>query len=112
MKDVLKKLKQDGEIDEAWTAGLNMMAEYYNTYIQCQRSIKQDGLTIINRFGDRVQHPLIKVSENCSIQLQKLMIEFLLTKKSVIKLPTPPDNEDEEVDIIKAFSINNKVEKR
>lgn len=106
MKDVLKKLKQDGEIDETWTAGLNMIAENYNTFIECQRTIKKEGLLLTNRFGNKIPNPAIEISKNASIQLQKLLIEFLLTKKSVIKLPTPPDNEDDDDDIIKAFSQN------
>jgi P27 family predicted phage terminase small subunit len=112
MKDVVNKLKEDGKIDESWTAGLTMMAQNYNTFIECQRTIKKDGLTITNRFGDMVAHPLIKVSENASIQLQKLLIEFLLTKKSIIKLPDYQP--EEEATELESFfkQKNNKVEKR
>jgi len=113
MKDVLIKLELDGKIDESWTAGLNMMAENYNTFVECQRAIKKDGLLITNRFGDLVANPLIQVSKDAGIQLQKLLIEFLLTKKSVIKLPVSTDAESEEFDVIKSFAPqNNTIEKR
>jgi len=109
MKDVLIKLELDGKIDESWTAGLNMMAENYNTFVECQRSIKKDGLLITNRFGEKVVNPLIQVSKDSSIQLQKLLIEFLLTKKSVVKLPVSTDADSEDFDVIKSFSQPNKV---
>ena len=62
-------------------------------------------MMITNRFMDRVAHPLIKVSENASIQLQKLIDSFLLSKKSTVKQQAPETDETSEL----TNFLNNKI---
>lgn len=112
IQSVIKKLNSDdGELDDVWFASLDLIASNYNTILDCQEKIKTDGIMITNRFGDKIAHPLIKVSENASIQLQKLLIEFLLTKKSALKTePSTESTSSDDSPLMQFF--NNKLEKR
>ena len=82
IKTVIKKLSKDnGEILPEWFNSLNLLADNYNVVIKCQKQINDEGITIIDRFGSRVANPAIKIKNDAQIQLQKLNIEFFLTKK-------------------------------
>lgn len=97
MKDVINKLKKDNQkIDDVWSAGLYLIASNYDTIISTSKKINEDGMLIKDRFGSLIQHPLIKIKNDAQIQLQKLLIEFLLTKKSEIKNnDSSTENDDE-----------------
>lgn len=108
MKDVLKKLKSDGEvIDDAWNASLYLIAGYYDTIITCDKELKNTGLTVQDRFNSTIPHPLVKVKNDASIQLQKLLIEFLLTKKSALRINDINSEEETPLEIL----IKNKNKK-
>lgn len=97
MKDVINKLADsDGEINNEWFAGLIMLAENYNTFIQAKKIINKEGLQIKNRFGDYISHPLNKIAENANIQCLKLLNEFGLTKKSAAKIDEIKTDKKEE----------------
>ena len=109
MKTVIKKLSsENGEILPEWFNSLNLLADNYNVFIQCSKQIQSEGITIIDRFGSRVAHPALKIKNDAQIQLQKLNIEFFLTKKSAQKII---HNEAEEESPLMNF-VKGKKEKR
>ena len=109
IKTVIKKLSKDnGEILPEWFNSLNLLADNYNVVIKCQKQINDEGITIIDRFGSRVANPAIKIKNDAQIQLQKLNIEFFLTKKSAQKLI---NNEETEESPLMNF-VKGKKEKR
>lgn len=111
MKDVLKKLKSDGEkIDDSWNASLYLIAGYYDTIITCDKELSESGLTVLDRFNSTVAHPLIKVKNDASIQLQKLLIEFLLTKKSALRINDVTSEDDSP--LMQFVNKKSKVESR
>lgn len=97
--------KKYGEIADEWLGALVMLADNYNTFIQCKNKIETDGLMITDRFNVLVKHPLIKVQIDAQIQVVKLLNEFGLSPKSAAKLNDT--NEEEEESIINQF-----IEKR
>ena len=111
MKDVINKLKEDGKIDESWNAGLYLMANNYSTVIKCDKQLATENLIVLGNNGAPTANPLIKVKNDAQIQLQKCLIEFLLTKKSVVKLPEAAP-ETEKTGLESFFESKNKIEKR
>ena len=110
MSVVIKKLEADGSrIDESWNAPLYLMAENYNTVIECNKLLKVEGLTTTDRFGGTVANPIIKIKNDAQIQMTKLLVEFLLTKKQSLKV-SPDQSEDDSP--LMQFVSKNKVEKR
>jgi len=85
IKTVIKKLKQDNEIDDSWFASFDLMADNYNTFLLCKKQISVDGLTVLFN-GNIKAHPLVKIQNDAQIQLTKLLIEFGLTLKSGQKI--------------------------
>lgn len=107
MKDVLKFLKEkSGITQDSWTASLVMIEDNYSTFLKCQKQLNEEGLTVNDRFGSTVKHPLIKVQNDAQIQLVKLLNEFGLTLKSSDKI-----NSIEKTDDNSALSkfINNSI---
>jgi len=112
MKSVIKKLKETtNEIDESWGAALTMLGDNYNTFILCRNQLKDDGLTVEDRFGVIQKHPLIKVQTDSQIQLVKLLQEFGLTLKSGKRLDIV-DDVDEDSPLQQFVNKQNKTEKR
>lgn len=97
--------KKYGEISDEWLGALMMLADNYNTFIQCKNQITIDGLMITDRFNVLVKHPLIKVQIDAQIQVVKLLNEFGLSPKSASKLNDTNDEEEESI-------INQFIEKR
>lgn len=75
----------DGEINDEYGAQLDLIARNHMIILQSQEDIDTDGLFTRNRFGDKIANPAVKVLNDAQIQLQKLMIEFSLTKKAQLK---------------------------
>lgn len=90
MKAVIKKLESDGtKLDETYNAGLYILADNYNTVVKCNKQLANEGLTTTDRFGGTIANPLIKIKNDASIQAQKMLQEFLLTKKAQVKVNEP-----------------------
>lgn len=86
MKKVIDYLSVDSEINDEWIGSLQLLEDSFNTFILCSKKLENEGLFINDRFGSLISHPAIKVKNDANIQVQKLMIEFGLTKKSQLKL--------------------------
>lgn len=76
---------------------LAMYADAYASYLECVETIRDDGMMIENRFGDRIAHPMIAKQQQYFSQMSKIANEFGLTPASRAKIanalskPTEPD---------------------
>lgn len=87
--------KKFGGIADEWIPTLVMLADNLHIFNMCKDQIRKDGLMIVDRFGVMVKHPLIKVQNDSQIQIVKLLNEFGLTPKSVGKLKSTEDENDD-----------------
>ncbi|KAA6338634.1 hypothetical protein EZS27_013377 [termite gut metagenome] len=86
--------KKFGTINKEWEGSLAMLFTNYETFIICKHTIKTDGLTITDRFKTIIKHPLLKVQIDSQIQIVKLLGEFGLTPKALMKLDKQDGTED------------------
>lgn len=84
-----------------WSIALQMLATNLEMLQECSKQIKNDGLMVINRFGNYEKHPLLKVRNDAQIQAVKLLNEFGLTPKSLSKLKV--EEQDTTEDFISAL---------
>lgn len=84
-----------GSIETQWEGILMLLANNYETFWKCAEKIKEDGLTVTDRFGAIVKHPLIKVQNDAQIQLVKLVNEFGISPKSIKNLSVTDTSEED-----------------
>nr|WP_320038865.1 P27 family phage terminase small subunit [uncultured Bacteroides sp.] len=103
-------IKNFGEINEEWKGSLLILEQNFNLFIKCKNQIEVDGLTVTDRFGALVKHPLIKVMQDANIQVIKLTDLFGLSLKSNQNLSINDKKEDEN-DVLTQF-LKKSIEKR
>lgn len=105
-----------GEILPEYGAQIDLIAINYEIILDADKDMKKNGMFITNRFGDKIANPAIKVLNDAQIQLQKLLNEFNLTKKSRIKLSGGDEGGDDNYThpaILNAVNnFKGKIEKR
>jgi phage terminase small subunit len=52
--------------------------ECFDECERCRRAVKKDGMTVIDRFGQRKPHPLLTVEQNAREQFAKLVMALNL----------------------------------
>ena len=82
MRMVTKTLNDKGLSSQVDSAALNMLERNYNTYLIAEDQLNKDGLVIMNKQGNLVAHPCVKISKDSQIQAVNLMREFGLTSLS------------------------------
>ncbi len=102
-------IKNFNTINDEWEGALLMLEQNYNLFIKCKNQIEIDGLTVTDRFGALVKHPLIKVMQDANIQVIKLIDLFGLSLKSNQKLVIE-DNKDDDSPL--SLFLKKTIEKR
>lgn len=84
-----------GSIEKQWDGLLMMLATNYELFWKCRDKIKEQGLTVTNRFGGVDKNPLLKVQTDAQIQIIKLVAEFGISPKSIKNLNVGNNDEQE-----------------
>lgn len=85
-----------GAIESQWEGLLAMLATNYELFWECKDKIKEQGLTVTNRFGGVDKNPLLKVQTDAQIQIIKLVAEFGITPKAIKHLAVKNDDAENE----------------
>ena len=106
LKGLISKIKEDnnGTIPESLNGSLNMLEDAYNTYIQLNNKIKEDGLMILDRYGNPNKHPLLQIKLTTKAQIIKLLSELQMTPKSKGKQKEVEEDMEEESPLMKVLN--------
>lgn len=96
MNEILLVLKEMGLLESINTASLDMLAQSYSMFITSTQTLIAEGLTIINKQGNIVPHPAVKIAKDSQIQAINIMRELGLTPLSKKKLSTKEQSDDKE----------------
>ena len=109
LKGLISKIKEDnnGTIPESLNGSLNMLEDAYNTYIQLNNKIKEDGLMILDRYGNPNKHPLLQIKLTTKAQIIKLLSELQMTPKSKGKQKEVEEDMEEESPLMKFLNTAN-----
>ena len=75
-----------GIIKPHWEGQLDLLASNYELFIMAKNKVKEDGLMVVNRFGNLDKHPLLAQIKDSNIQCCKLINEFGLSPKADSKI--------------------------
>lgn len=110
MQNVCDMLESKGVMENVDTAALTMLARNYSMFIQANKQLEKDGLTVISDRGNITAHPAIKIAKDAQTSAMKVMVEFGLTAKARTKLTKlATDTEDSPLE---AFVKDSKKEVR
>ena len=109
LKGLISKIKEDnnGTIPESLNGSLNMLEDAYNTYIQLNNKIKEDGLMILDRYGNPNKHPLLQIKLTTKAQIIKLLSELQMTPKSKGKIKEVEEDTEDKSPLMKFINDNN-----
>ena len=93
--DVCDMLESNGVMESVDTAALTMLARNYSMFIQANKQLEKDGLTVTSDRGNIAPHPAIKIAKDAQIQAMKVMEKFGLTAKDRTKIAKLCDNSKE-----------------
>lgn len=110
MQNVCDMLESKGVMENVDTAALTMLARNYSMFIQANKQLEKDGLTVTSDRGNIAPHPAIKIAKDAQTSAMKVMLEFGLTAKARTKLTKMATAEEDSP--LEAFVKNSKVEVR
>ena len=110
MQNVCAMLESKGVMEEVDTAALTMLARNYSMFIQANKQLEKDGLTVTSDRGNIAPHPAIKIAKDAQTSAMKVMLEFGLTAKARTKLSKMTSAEEDSP--LEAFVKNSKIEIR
>ena len=110
MQNVCDMLESKGVMDNVDTAALTMLARNYSMFIQANKQLEKDGLTVTSDRGNIAPHPAIKIAKDAQTSAMKVMLEFGLTAKARTKLTKMATAEEDSP--LESFVKNSKVEVR
>lgn len=64
MQNVCAMLESKGVMEEVDTAALTMLARNYSMFIQANKQLEKDGLTVTSDRGNIAPHPAIKIAKD------------------------------------------------
>ena len=106
INEVIKELDSNRLLKRIDSAALTMLAINYSMFIQANKELSRDGLSVRNVQGNIVAHPSIKVAKDAQSQAVVILKDFGLTVKSRSKLPIQDTNTEEDDDVIAKFTKN------
>lgn len=80
--DIVRHLNDDGILTPADIPQLHRMATAYNTYLQCNDIISEQGVTMENLKGETVKRPEVNIMRESWSQYLEIAKEYGLTAKS------------------------------
>ena len=110
MQNVCDMLQTKGVMENVDTAALTMLARNYSMFIQANKQLEKDGLTVTSDRGNIAPHPAIKIAKDAQTSAMKVMLEFGLTAKARTKLTKMATAEEDSP--LESFVKNSKVEVR
>ena len=110
MQNVCDMLESKGVMEDVDTAALTMLARNYSMFIQANKQLEKDGLTVTSDRGNIAPHPAIKIAKDAQTSAMKVMLEFGLTAKARTKLTKLATAEEDSP--LEAFVKNTKIEMR
>lgn len=110
MRNVCDMLESKGVMENVDTAALTMLARNYSMFIQANKQLEKDGLTVTSDRGNIAPHPAIKIAKDAQTSAMKVMLEFGLTAKARTKLTKLATAEEDSP--LEAFVKNTKIEMR
>lgn len=110
MQNVCDMLESKGVMENVDTAALTMLARNYSMFIQANKQLEKDGLTVTSDRGNIAPHPAIKIAKDAQTSAMKVMLEFGLTAKARTKLTKMATAEEDSP--LESFVKNSKVEIR
>lgn len=110
MRNVCDMLESKGVMENVDTAALSMLARNYSMFIQANKQLEKDGLTVTSDRGNIAPHPAIKIAKDAQTSAMKVMLEFGLTAKARTKLTKLATAEEDSP--LEAFVKNTKIEMR
>lgn len=94
MKEIIDNLADNnGMINGEWYLSLKILEENVNIYFGCVNGIKEEGLLITSRLGDKKANPLLKIKNDIQVKIITILNDFALTKKAQIKLLNEDDSD-------------------
>ena len=104
------KSKNGGKIDPSWSCSLDMLEQYYTTYLKLSYEIAElPSLVIDTRYG-AAPTPLLKARDSTAVRLSDLLKGFGLTMKSAMSMEIIEPVAEESV--LEKFVKNKTIEKR
>ena len=82
-----------GIIKPHWEGQLDLLASNYELFIMAKNKVKEDGLMVVNRFGNLDKHPLLAQIKDSNIQCCKLINEFGLSPKADSKIKSESNDD-------------------
>ena len=110
MQNVCDMLESKGVMENVDTAALTMLARNYSMFIQANKQLEKDGLTVTSDRGNIAPHPAIKIAKDAQTSAMKVMLEFGLTAKARTKISKLTTAEEDSP--LESFVKNSKVEVR
>ena len=87
-----------GIIKPHWEGQLDLLASNYELFIMAKNKLKEDGLMVVNRFGNLDKHPLLAQIKDSNIQCCKLINEFGLSPKADSKIKSESNDDADYLD--------------
>ena len=87
-----------GIIKPHWEGQLDLLASNYELFIMAKNKVKEDGLMVVNRFGNLDKHPLLAQIKDSNIQCCKLINEFGLSPKADSKIKAESNDDADYLD--------------
>ena len=89
-----------GAIQPHWEGQLDLLASNYELFIMAKNKVKEDGLMVVNRFGNLDKHPLLAQIKDSNIQCCKLINEFGLSPKADSKIKSESNDDADYLDTL------------
>lgn len=87
-----------GTIKPHWEGQLDLLASNYEFFIMAKNKVKEDGMMVVNRFGNLDKHPLLAQIKDSNIQCCKLINEFGLSPKADSKIKSESNDDADYLD--------------
>ena len=84
-----------GSVQPEWVGSLQLLATNYDMCLNAKDNIKENGLIVTGRFGDKRNDAVI-IFKDAQTQVFKLLQEFGLMTKSINHLEQPEDETEED----------------
>ena len=99
-KDFNSIMVQLKPIKPHWEGQLDLLASNYELFIMAKNKVKEDGLMVVNRFGNLDKHPLLAQIKDSNIQCCKLINEFGLSPKADSKIKSESNDDADYLDTL------------
>lgn len=109
INDVLKELNKDNSVIKLDESAIALLGSVMNTYHTAQKMTLEEGIVVRDKKGNALRpHPAVKIMEEASTKIVRLLLEFGMTPARRQKAGKEPD---EELSPLEMFA-GGKIQKR